>query len=119
MGFLKTGQMTQAINALDGLGWGTVGAWMGAAGGLGVGMVSDDTSMLGGAFKGAVVGGFAGKAGMFASGMKGFRSGLGGDLNVGEDVFTNFMKEKPGGIGFRPTKDSATGGWNKAWYNQD
>ena len=104
MGFLKTGQMTQAINALDGLGWGTVGAWMGAGAGLGVGMTSDDTSMLGGAFKGAVVGGFAGKAGMVASGMK---------------AFTNFMKEKPGGIGFRPTKDSATGGWNKAWYNQD
>lgn len=116
MSFLKSSYMTQAINALDSGGWGTIGAGVGAGIGMGIGTISDDTSMLGGAFKGALAGGIAGRLGMYGSGIKGIRSKMTG-LNVNEQKFGDFMKGTTGGVGRRPISDGA-GGWNKAWYNE-
>ena len=70
MGDFKTGMMTHAINgirALDKAGWGRTGAAIGAGVGGTVGMFSDDTSMMGGAFKGAIVGAGAGRLARFGS----------------------------------------------------
>lgn len=70
MGDFKTSMMTHAINAirsLDKTGWGRSGAAAGAAIGGGVGMFSDDTSILGGAFKGAIAGAGAGRLARFGS----------------------------------------------------
>ena len=70
MSDFKTGMMTRALNgikALDNVGWGRSGAAAGAALGGTVGMFSDDTSMMGGAFKGAIMGGIGGKGLRFGS----------------------------------------------------
>ncbi len=118
MSFLKSGYMTQAVNALDSGGWGTIGAGVGAGIGMGIGTVSDDTSMLGGAFKGAIAGGIAGRLGMYGSGIKGIRSKMTG-LNLDEVKFGSFMKATSGGVGARPVEDlTSKTGWTKAWYNQ-
>ena len=64
---LNTSWMTKPINALDGTGWGRTGAAAGAAIGGTYGMFSDDSSMLGGAFKGAIGGALAGRLSRFGS----------------------------------------------------
>lgn len=64
---LNTAWMTKPINSLDKMGWGRSGAAAGAAVGGTYGMFSDDTSMMGGAFKGAIMGGLAGKGLRFGS----------------------------------------------------
>ena len=64
---LNTGWMTKPINALDSTGWGRTGAAVGAAIGGTYGMFSDDSSMLGGAFKGAIGGALVGKGARFGS----------------------------------------------------
>mgnify|MGYP000859785486 FL=1 len=68
---LNTGWMTKPINSLDDMGWGRTGAAAGAALGGTYGMFSDDSSMLGGAFKGAIGGFGMGKLARFGS--KSFR----------------------------------------------
>lgn len=70
MSDFKTSIMTHAIRAIrstDKVGWGRTGAAAGAAIGGGYGMFSDDTSMLGGAFKGAIVGAGAGRVARLGS----------------------------------------------------
>lgn len=116
MSFLKSSYMTQAINALDSAGWGTMGAGGGAALGMGYGAFSDDTSMIGGALKGALAGGIVGRLGMYGSGIKGVRSGMQG-LTTDEAKFGQFLSGTVGGFGKRSI-DDGTGGWTKAWYNQ-
>ena len=68
---LNTAWMTTPINSLDSTGWGRTGAAAGAAIGGTYGMFSDDSSMLGGAFKGAIGGFGMGKLARFGS--KSFR----------------------------------------------
>ena len=68
---LNTAWMTKPINSLDSTGWGRTGAAAGAAIGGTYGMFSDDSSMLGGAFKGAIGGFGMGKLARFGS--KSFR----------------------------------------------
>ena len=53
---LNTAWMTKPINSLDKMGWGRSGAAAGAAVGGTYGMFSDDSSVLSGAFKGAIAG---------------------------------------------------------------
>lgn len=69
---LNTAWMTKPINSLDKMGWGRSGAAAGAAVGGTYGMFSDDSSVLGGAFKGAIAGFGAGKLARF--GTKEFRN---------------------------------------------
>lgn len=64
---LNTAWMTKPINSLDKMGWGRSGAAAGAAVGGTYGMFSDDSSVLGGAFKGAIAGFGAGKLARFGS----------------------------------------------------
>ena len=64
---LNTAWMTKPINSLDSMGWGRTGAAAGAALGGTYGMFSDDSSMLGGAFKGAIGGFGAGRIARFGS----------------------------------------------------
>lgn len=62
------------IDFADASGWGTTGAAIGAAAGMGVGMISDNTGVIGGAFMGAATGALGGRLARFGSGYKDVRS---------------------------------------------
>lgn len=62
------------IDFADASGWGTTGAAIGAAAGMGVGMISDNTGVIGGAFMGAAAGALGGRLARFGSGFKGVRT---------------------------------------------
>ena len=114
MSDFKTGMMTHALNgikALDNVGWGRSGAAAGAALGGTVGMFSDDTSVLGGAFKGAIAGAGAGRLARFGSQfIKGGRTGdaLRQFENSGVDFSRNEIAGNNGGFGGWRTNFRAT-----------
>ena len=109
MAGLKFGNMTEAINSLDNMGWGRTGAAAGAAIGGTYGIFSDDTSLLGGAFKGAIAGFGGGRLARFGSQFSGTRTA--DQLSVFENSGVQALGEKTGnlmGLGnshtkFRPT----------------
>lgn len=88
MAGLKFGNMTEAINSLDDMGWGRTGAAAGAALGGTYGMFSDDSSMLGGAFEGAIGGFGMGKLARFGS--KSFRDATQKQTYDDKSMFKDF-----------------------------
>lgn len=85
---LNTAWMTKPINNLDNMGWGRTGAAAGAALGGTYGMFSDDSSMLGGAFKGAIGGFGMGKLARFGS--KSFRDNAQMQTYKDKSMFKDF-----------------------------
>ncbi len=85
---LNTAWMTKPINSLDSMGWGRTGAAAGAALGGTYGMFSDDSSMLGGAFKGAIGGFGMGKLARFGS--KSFRDNAQMQTYKDKSMFKDF-----------------------------
>lgn len=112
---LNTAWMTKPINNLDDMGWGRTGAAAGAALGGTYGMFSDDSSMLGGAFKGAIGGFGMGKLARFGS--KSFRDAAQKQTYEDKSMFKDFslgaaLTEINSMVGnynsFRATATSAT-----------
>ena len=88
MAGLNTAWMTKPINKLDSIGWGRTGAAAGAALGGTYGMFSDDSSMLGGAFDGAIGGFGMGKLARFGS--KSFRDATQKQTYDDKSMFKDF-----------------------------